>query len=356
MKKNSVRKFIAFCCFTVIAGLAIQTYAQEKQPLRLVQTIPLPGVKGRLDHMDADVEGKRLFVAAVENGTLEVANLGTGKVVTSLPGFAGTQAVWFLGGDLNKLYVTSLDGMLTIFHADTLRVFDTIKLGPGPNRLLYDPATKLMYVTFGGMDAGFDYYGRVGIVDVRTTKFIADMIAPTLRPGHLAEMVFEDGGQKVLACDSRANMIFQFDTIKRQLIKSWPARGDGGGDMSIDPVNHRLFVGTRTPPEMTVYDSESGKEIASLPTPEEMDGVYYDAQLKRIYVTGGRWFGQALAPEGWVYVYQQKDPDHYELMSKVKTRPGSGTSLFEPKLNRFYIASQATDAQEAAILVYEPQP
>ena len=351
-----MRKFIAFCIFTLVAGLAIQTCAQEKQPLRLVQTIPLPGVKGRLDHMDADGEGTRLFVAAVENGTLEVANLGVGKVINSLPGFAGTQAVWFLGGDFNKLYVTSLDGMLTIFHADTLRIFDTIKLGPGPNRLLFDPATKLMYVTFGGMDAGFDRYGRVGIVDARTTQLIADMIAPTSRPGHLAEMVFEDGGQKVLVCDSRANMIFQFDAIKRQLIKSWPARGDGGGDMGIDPVNHRLFVGTRTPPEMTVYDSESGKEVASLPTPEEMDGVYYDAQLKRIYVSGGRWFGQALAPEGWIYIYQQKGPDHYELMSKVKTRPGSGTSLFVPKLNRLYVASQATDTQEAAVLVYEPQP
>lgn len=351
-----MRTFTSFCCFAIFTCIAVFGYAQEKQPLKLVETIPLPGVKGRLDHMDTDLDGTRLFVAAVENGTLEVANLETKKVISSLPGFAGTQAVWFLGGEFNKLYVTSLDGMLTIFHADTLRVYDTIKLGPGPNRLLFDPATKLMYVTFGGMDAGFDRYGRVGIVDARTTTLIADIIAPSLRPGHLAEMVFEDGGQKLLACDSRANMLYQFDTIKRQLIKSWPARGDGGGDMGIDPVNHRLFVGTRTPPEMTVYDSESGKEIASLPTPEEMDGVYYDAKVKRIYVSGGRWFGQALAPEGWVYVYQQKDADHYELMSKVKTRPGSGTSLFVPKLNRLYVASQATDAQEAAVLVYEPQP
>jgi hypothetical protein len=59
---------------------------------------------------------------------------------------------------------------------------------------------------------------------------------------------------------------------------------------------------------MTVYDSLSGNEIASLPGPETMDGVYYDADLKRIYMSGGRWYGTPEAPPGWVYVYQQRTP------------------------------------------------
>jgi hypothetical protein len=107
---------------------------------------------------------------------------------------------------------------------------------------------------------------------------------------------------------------------------------------------------------MTIYDSVSGKEIQSLPAPETMDGVHYDANHKRIYVTGGRWYGTPEASPGWLYVYQQKDPDHYELISKIKTRPGSGTSLLVPQFNRLYVASQAIDEQEAAILVFEPVP
>jgi hypothetical protein len=126
--------------------------------------------------------------------------------------------------------------------------------------------------------------------------------------------------------------------------------------MALDRTRHRLFIGTRIPPEMTVYDSLSGKEIQSLPGPETMDGVYYDANLKRVYMTGGRWYGTPDASPGWVYVYQQKDPDHYDLISKVKTRPGSGTSLLVPQLNRFYVASQAIGDQKAAILVFGPVP
>jgi hypothetical protein len=219
-----------------------------------------------------------------------------------------------------------------------------IPLGGNPTRLDY---------------ASLDAYGRVGIMQAKrgapSDQFVADMIAPTYRPGHLAEMAMEEDG-KLLACDSRADLIFQFDTRKRVLLKSWPAHGDGAGDMALDRARHRLFVGTRIPAEMTVYDSLSGREIVSLPGPETMDGVSYDADLKRIYVSGGRWYGSPQASPGWLYVYQQRDADHYELVSKIMTRPGSGTSLFVPKLKRLYVASQAIGDQEAAILAFESVP
>ena len=103
-------KLLAMCCVAVFAGFADQTSAEEKQALKLVQTIPLPGVTGRLDHMGVDLEKKRLFVAAVANNTLEVVDLGDGKVIKSIGGIKDTQDALFLGGDFNKLYVSSLDG------------------------------------------------------------------------------------------------------------------------------------------------------------------------------------------------------------------------------------------------------
>jgi hypothetical protein len=87
-----------------------------------------------------------------------------------------------------------------------------------------------------------------------------------------------------------------------------------------------------------------------------MDGVHYDAELKRVYVTGGRWYGTPEASPEWVYVYQQHDADHYELISKIKTRPGSGTSLFVAQLKRLYVASQAIGENNAAILIFEAVP
>jgi hypothetical protein len=246
-----------------------------------------------------------------------------------------------------------------VFQGESFWLVRDFKIEPDPNRLFHDPATNLIYFGYGGQNAGFDAYGRVGILQAKPgagyDRLIADMIAPTPRPGHLAELAMEDDGI-LLACDSRADLIYQFDTRKRKLIKNWHAKGDGAGDMALDRLRHRLFVGTRFAPEMTVYDSLSGKEIQSLPAPETMDGVHYDANLKRIYMTGGRWYGTPDASPGWLYVYEQKDADHYQVISKVKTRPGSGTSLWVPELNSLFVASQAIGNQTAAILVFEPVP
>jgi hypothetical protein len=50
-----------------------------------------------------------------------------------------------------------------------------------------------------------------------TTQLVADMIAPTPGPGHLADMAMDDNGI-LLICDSRADRIYQFDTRKRELM------------------------------------------------------------------------------------------------------------------------------------------
>src|SRR5712692_713093 len=159
-----------------VIGCAKAGRSQEtaKQPLRLVQTISMPNVKGRLDHMDVDVKGKRLFVAGLENGTFEVVDLQAGKWVRSIPGFKKPQGVLVVS-EFNKLFVASGDdGMLRVFRGDTLELLDSIHLEPGPNRVVYEPKSKLVYVGYGGKDAGKDY-GEVGIIDARNDKLVGDI-------------------------------------------------------------------------------------------------------------------------------------------------------------------------------------
>src|SRR6202035_2523550 len=73
-----------------------KTDAQKNEALRLVQTILMPNVRGRIDHMDVDVNGKQLFVAGLENGSLKVIDLAAGKWSKSIPGFKKTQGVAYV--------------------------------------------------------------------------------------------------------------------------------------------------------------------------------------------------------------------------------------------------------------------
>src|SRR5205807_9862348 len=98
--------------------------AQEKECLRLVQTIPMRNVKGRIDHMDVNVKGKRLFVAGLENGSLEVVDLQTGKWLNSIPGLKKTQGIADVPS-LNNVYVASrADAMLRVYRGDTRELLD----------------------------------------------------------------------------------------------------------------------------------------------------------------------------------------------------------------------------------------
>src|SRR5260370_42197654 len=98
-------------------GYAQTGSSQEsaKQPLRLVQTISIPNVKGRLDHMDVDFKDKRLFVAGLENGTLEAVDLEAGKWGRSIPGFKKAQGALVVS-EFHKLFVgNGDDGILRGF-------------------------------------------------------------------------------------------------------------------------------------------------------------------------------------------------------------------------------------------------
>jgi DNA-binding beta-propeller fold protein YncE len=319
---------------------------QEKEPLRLVQTIALPDVKGRIDHMDVDVEGKRLFVAGLENGTLEVVDLKNGKWTRSIPGFKAPQGIAYLPS-LNKIFVASNDdGMVRVFRGDTFELLDSIQLDLGPNRVAYDPHTNLLYVGYGGRVAKKDK-GEVGIIDVKTDKHVGD-IDVGLRA---AEILKDKSGQTLFVFDNVAAKIQVIDTKKRTMVSAWQVSSERPGDGAFDEANHRLLIGTRMPPTMTVMDSETGKEVTSLPTVEGMDGVYYDAVHKRVYVSGGR-----DTDVGYVFIYQQQDADHYTQTGRIPTRSFAGTSFWCPELNRYYVAAAANDKEEAAILVFEPQP
>jgi hypothetical protein len=324
----------------------LSIHGQDKPPLKLIQKIPLPNVKGRIDHMDVDVKGKRLFVAGLENGTLEVVDLKSGKWVRSIPGVKAPQGVAYVSA-LNKVFVANEnDDTLKVFRGDTLDLLDTIRLDLGANRVTYDPHTKKLYVGYGGTSAKKDH-GEVGVIDAENNKHVAD-IQVGVRP---AEILMDKSGQTLFVFDSVDNKIQVIDARKSQILSSWPVSGQRPGDGALDEATHRLFIGTRTPPFMIVMDSTSGKEVAKLPTVEGMDGVYFDAPHKRVYVSGGRGFDV-----GSVFVYQQHDADHYTQIGKIPTAPGAGTSFWSPEFNRLYVAAPLNDKEEAAILVFEPQP
>ena len=78
----------AACLWCCVNG---EAFAAPASPLRLVKTIALAGVEGRMDHMALDSTGQRLFMVALGNNTVEVLDLRAGRRVRTLTGFSEPQ-------------------------------------------------------------------------------------------------------------------------------------------------------------------------------------------------------------------------------------------------------------------------
>src|SRR5215813_4466676 len=100
MRRSFVIAMVAF-----ILGIPM-AMAGETTPLQLVQTIPLPDVEGRIDHFSVDVDGQRLFVAALGNNTVEVLDVSAGERLASIPGLREPQGVKYVPAS-NKIFVAS---------------------------------------------------------------------------------------------------------------------------------------------------------------------------------------------------------------------------------------------------------
>src|ERR1700720_2766828 len=96
--KNLMRPLFLFAVGTMLP-LCCNTYAkagsQNSNLLTQVQTIPLDGVEGRIDHFGLDAKGKRLFVAALGNDTVEVVDLVAGKVTQHMSNLRTPQGIGF---------------------------------------------------------------------------------------------------------------------------------------------------------------------------------------------------------------------------------------------------------------------
>src|SRR5437870_3574147 len=144
--------------FLILGG----AYAQDNAPLKLVQTIPIPGVEGRIDHLSVDLKGQKLFIAALENNTLEAVDLAQGKRIRSIGGLKEPQGIVFVP-ELNQVFVASGgDGTLKAFDATSLAPVFSVNAGGDADNVRYDSGSKQILVGYGS--------GAIGIVDVASRK------------------------------------------------------------------------------------------------------------------------------------------------------------------------------------------
>lgn len=315
---------------SLLPGVA--AIAAQGQPLRLVQTIPLDGVEGRLDHMAIDLERHRLFVAAFGHGTVEVVDLRSAKRVQSLGPFHEAQGVAFVGSP-PRLFVSSGDGTCEMLDGATYARLRTIRLSSDADNIRYDAGDRRVYVGHGS--------GALATLDSVT----GDSLDSIPLSGHPEAFEIEPGGSRIFVNIADAGEVAIIDRAKGCVIASWKPEGLAGNfPMVHDGPSHRLFVGCRQPAAVLIFDDESGKKVASVPIDKDADDLYYDSASRQVLVSCGAGFINALRTSG---------TDHWAVSARIATRSGARTSLYLPALQEFFLAVPRRGSQRAEIRVYQ---
>jgi DNA-binding beta-propeller fold protein YncE len=343
MTQGLCRKWFTLAVIGVLAIVSVrdlqaQAPARTILPLQLEEQIPVPGVAGRLDHFTADAKRKRLFVSALGNNTVEVIDVFAGKVMHSIQGLAQPQGPLYVP-DVDKLYVANAeDGKVRVYDGATYTLRKTIDFGEDPDNMRYDAASKRVFVGFGEEDGG------IAMIDPATDE----RVGPVYKTGgHPESFQVEASGRHIYANVPDAGNVVESIDRKTGVVTKWPLKGlRGNYAMALNEEDHRLFTITRKTPMLVVFNTETGAEVARMQAAGESDDVFFDASRKRIYEIGG---------EGFISVFQQNDPDHYELLANIPTGIGIRTGYFFAKRDRFYVGVPAKGNEPAQVWTYEAE-
>jgi DNA-binding beta-propeller fold protein YncE len=292
--------------------------------------IPLPGVERRIDHLAVDPAGKRLFVAALGNGTLEVLDLAAGSRITSIGGLNEPQGVAYVAA-VHRIVVAMRGGAVAAFDDGTYRQAAALpNLGDADN-LRYDAAAGQLYLGYGE--------GALGVIEPSSLKLVASIPVG----GHPESFRLEETGPRVFVNVPATREVLVVDRRRRTTVMHIPLGGPSNNyPMALDESGHRLFVGVRRPAQLLVFDTASGKRLAAVPCAGDTDDLFYDARRDRVYVIGG---------EGYVDVFDATASGKYGRLARIATRAGARTGLWSAELDQLFVAWPSRGGHPAEIHV-----
>ena len=335
--------FVALASVFIAAGISI---ADPAAPLKLAAKYNMPNtVKGRFDHLGVDLGGNRLFLAAETAHEVLVFNLRTGEYLRAIPDIQIPHAI-FVREDLNRIFVTDGGaGEVKIFDGRDYKLIGAVKLKLDSDSIGYDPATHDLYIDNGGGDA-HESFSMLSIVDTTGDKKTADI---QIDGDTLEAMALDRSSPLMYVNNPAKNLIDVVNREARKVETTWPVTAcKRNVALALDEAAHRLFTACRSG-AIDVLDTQTGKELQSMPIPQGVDDLVFDAGSKRLYAACRD------DNNGAVVVYHEDDANHYSSLGTIASGPGGKNEVLVPQLHKLFVTIPPSETQPGAVFVYDVQ-
>jgi DNA-binding beta-propeller fold protein YncE len=319
----------AALCYIDVAATA----GQSAGSLKLKQTIALPGVEGRIDHLAFDVAGKRLFICALGNNTVEVLDLRKGERIHSITGLGAPQGVGY-APEVNRLFVANdKGGVCKIYDGKSFQTVEELNFEDDADNVRYDETSQKIYVGFGS--------GGIAIVNSLNGKQVGSIKLSA----HPEAFQLEKKGSRIFVNVPNSRHVAVVDRDKGKVVAKWKTDlAFANFPMALDEADHRLLVGCRLPSRLVVLNTDSGEVVAKVDISGDCDDLFYDTKRHRVY---------AICGAGKIDVIDQIDPNTYRLSTTIGTADGARTGLFVSELDVLFVAVPHRGSQQAEVRCYQ---
>jgi hypothetical protein len=298
-------------------------------PLVPERTIVLSDVRGRIDHLAWDPARRRLFIAALGNGTVEVIDVAAGRRAGRILGLHEPQGLAWLART-QELAVTGSDGTVKFYAGATLGLVATIDLGEDADNLRVEPQSGALFAGYGS--------GGLAIIDPISHQ----MIRRIALDGH-PEGFQLDGSRAYVNIPDRREIV-AVDLATGAVVHTWfLGLRLMNFPMALDRERGVLATAFRLPARLMIMNLRGGGATQILPTCGDSDDLFFE-QSRLLVICGS----------GEVDAYNAT-PQGYAAAGTVATRRGARTGLWVADQERLFVAARAADRQPAALLIYRPR-
>jgi YVTN family beta-propeller protein len=285
---------------------------------KILDRIKMPD--GGFDYATFDPANGRVYMA--RSKATDVIDIKTGKVSELNSTGNGHLAVPVPGTTLVVLPLGQ-ESVARIVDTATDKVVADLPTGEGTDAATYDPFSKFVFV----MNR---VSGTATVVDPVARKVVA-----TIPVGGRLQFPASDGAGRLFVNSGEAPDVGVIDLKALQVTAHYPLPDckDPSGLAYIAKL--KLLVSACGNGVAKVLDSETGKDIASIPIGGGPDAVIYDAARDLAFIPCGI--------NGVLEVISIPDREHIAVVQHLSTSIGTRTGTIDPQTGKLYLLAFTTD-------------
>ena len=281
-----------------------------------------PGVGATREYFDyvvVDSAARRVYLM---HGTeCIVVDADTGEKVGTVTGNWKRAHGVAVVPDLGRGFISDGDaGLIYMFDLKTLKVTKTIKGQEDADWIMYDPASKLVFVFNGDSKSSTVIDPAKGVV------------VKTIPLGGAPEQAVSDGQGMIYDTLASTNEIVAIDTKALAVKSRWPVAPAGEPtSIAMDRKTRRLFISGRGPAMLVMMDADSGKIIGpGFNIGKRTDANIFDPSTDMV---------ASATRVGTLHFFHEDSPEKLSEVETLKTEFGAKTMGLDSNTHNLYLTT-----------------